>query len=374
MSKVTDEAVDQRSATADPEGTLRAELLGRLIAAQGGIEAALEDLKRAGTASDTDADTVARCASQLAAILSLRDGLSSTPASALPGLRASVAATVSATHSVAQSARASAVNIETAALLASAASTRNEVEALQVDLFGRRIFDPFLRFASREDEEAYRRREEENRRYIEQQLAAKTPEGDLNAAGATMVQMLDAHARGAGDSPEFAARWNRLVDTTRRHREAVRADGRSTEEFDRNLKASVQRYLREKGLPDVEIEARLAVAGDPLDAVRPHLTTEREANALDESIKRAQWRSAATPLIAMAVAVPLTKDEPGAGSSALEVRASTATGLDDVMAQFRAGGVVPAPDAGGTYAHGVKGQILSASVEGGPDGKTGRKL
>ncbi|KAJ8134275.1 hypothetical protein OY671_012512, partial [Metschnikowia pulcherrima] len=57
-------------------------------------------------------------------------------------------------------------------------------------------------FASAEDERAYRQREAERRSYIEAEQAKGTPEGNLNAAGATVGQMADAKAHGAG-GPEF---------------------------------------------------------------------------------------------------------------------------------------------------------------------------
>lgn len=240
------------------------------------------------------------------------------------------------------SAAARPADAATTQLAATADASRREVQSLQTDLFERRIFDPYLDFRSAEDEREYRGREEERRRYIAQQLAAKTPEGDLNAAGATMGQMLDAHSHGAGRSPEFQARWDRLEETTRKHRDAMRAEGHSTDEFDRNLSASVRRYLHDRGLSDAEIEAKLAVAASPLDAVKPYLKTDGDVRQLSESANFV-GRLLATQDVSVAAAVP---DPPASSTSAVQnpEKAPAVPTLDDVMSKFKSAGVVPAAD------------------------------
>lgn len=365
MGKVTNTSVDQRAKTADPEGTLRAELLGRLIAAQASLEAVLEDLRRAG--GDADPVVAQRCADQLATVQSMRDGIASATPAALIAMKAGVGACVTSSQTVVQNTRAATATADAALLAATGAAARNEVESLSADLFDRRIFDRYLQFKSREDEEQYRKREEETRRYVAQQLAAKTPEGDLNAGGAVMGQMLDAHAHGAGDSPEFAARWERLVETTRRHREAMRGEGRSTEEFDRNLKASVRRYLRDKGLTDAEIDDKLAVAADPLDAVKPYLTTERDALTFEKSTRTDRRLSPAAKEDSV-VAVAVTSS--GDTAQPLALQSEPAPGLDAVMAKLRSAGIAPAPaqPEGSGFAHGVE-QIAGAEASRGPSGR-----
>jgi len=327
-------------------------LLGKLLAAQAELAATLADLRRSA-GEGTDAGLIAECEDQRVALLALQQGLASASPAALQTMRREVAAAIGASQAVLQQVRVATAGAagESAQLAAASAATRREVQSLHADLFEHRIFDGNLRFTSNEDEEAYRRREAEVRKDMEQQLAANTPEGNLNAAGAAMGQMLDAHAHGAGNSPDFLPRWNRLVDTTHKHREALRTEGRSTEEFDRNLGSSVRRYLRDKGLSDAEIEAKLAVVTDPLDAVRPYLRTEQDMESLGESMNFANrlLPSSATPITA---AVPLPPGDaivPPPGDPA-----STAPGLDEVMAKFRSTGVAVAPSAGDSgYAHGV---------------------
>lgn len=45
----------------------------------------------------------------------------------------------------------------------------------------------------------------------------------------------------------------------------MRQEGQSTEEFDRNLAASVRRYLKTKGLSDADIERQLAKTQPPIN-------------------------------------------------------------------------------------------------------------
>jgi hypothetical protein len=168
-------------------------------------------------------------------------------------------------------------------LATASAITRDETRTLAHDVFGRRIFAPYLRFESAEDEEAFRKREAEARKYIEAQLARGTPEGNLNAGGGMLGHMLDAHAHGAGESPEFMPRWNALAEKLQGQRAAMRAAGQSTEECDRNLAASVRLYLKEKArLSDAEIDERLAGVASPLDAVKPFLGKDRASRAIDK--------------------------------------------------------------------------------------------
>lgn len=332
------DSTSQRPKEADSEASLRAELLGRLLAAQGALERVLEDLRRDATSSS---DEIAQsCARQLADLRTLQDSVATAPLAALRAIRNEVAVSSSQASTTAQQARAIAAGSSDAgaALAASGEAVRREVTSLQADLFERRIFDPYLRFAGAAAQDAYREREAERRRYVEQQLATKTPEGELNAAGATMGQMLDAHSHGAGASPEFLPRWNRLVDLTRRHREALRAEGRSTEEFDRDLKDSVRRYLHDKGLSAAEIEAKLAISADPLEAVKLYLRSDRDAVQLTGSIN-----DQALKHVSEARLPPRPTTSPT--EVTLAERASVEASVEDVMAQFRAAGVGAPADA-----------------------------
>ncbi len=328
-------------------------MLGKLLAAQHELEVQLKALRQADGAGH-DTALVAECEARLGMLAALQDVLAGAKPAGLAAIRSTVLASVGAAATTAQQVR-SAVASATAAgpmsLATTSAVLRQELSSLHGDLFERRIFDPFLHFASREDEEAYRRREEETRRYIAQQMAAKTPEGALNAAGATMGQMLDAHSHGAGASPEFLPRWTRLVETTQRHREALRAEGRDTTEFDRNLVASVRQYLRTKGLSELAIDAALAGGADPLDAVKPYLKSEKDAQALANPITMG---AAEVEAKAVPITVAVVGTETGPPSAVLQQQAAAPHGVDDVMAKFRATGVVAAAaQSSSEFAHGV---------------------
>ena len=154
---------------------------------------------------------------------------------------------------------------------ARAAETRTETQSIARDVFERKIFEPYLRFSSKEDEAEYRKREAEARKYIDAQLAKRTPEGDLNASGGMIGQMLDAHTHGAGNSPDFMPRWNALEDKAERQHAAMRTAGQSTAEFDQHLEAAARRFLKAKGLSDAEIDAKLGDGKDPLAVLKPYL-------------------------------------------------------------------------------------------------------
>lgn len=279
------------------------------------------------------ASAMAACAAQLATLNALQRTLVLAKGGSLAALRADIGAAVAAASAVGQQARAATESNAAGAafLAATSAVIRQEVASLADDLFNRRIFDSYMRFASPEEEAAYREREAERQSYIEQQLAKGTPEGELNAAGATAGQMLDANAHGAGDSPDFLPRWNRLVETTRKHREAMRQAGQSTEEYDRNVTESVRRFLKSKGLTDAEIDARLQSTGDPLEAAAPYLKTEQDARALDGRLFLAGKSQTDATMEVVAA--------PAADSTAPPV---APPGLEDVMAKLRASGVAQA--------------------------------
>ncbi len=136
-------------------------------------------------------------------------------------LRASVASTVETAQGSAQQARASAAT-ETGArnLAGTSARTRATIAGIADDLFERRIFDPYLQFASAEEEAEFRRREAERQAHIRAELAKGTPEGALNAAVATREQLEDARAHGADRSPDFVPMLAATEDAERALRAA----------------------------------------------------------------------------------------------------------------------------------------------------------
>ena len=124
----------------------------------------------------------------------------------LIALRGEVGAVIAATATATQQASSTAsalVNVRT--LQEARDNARAATNDFMRDYFDSRKFDRYLRFASREDEEQYRRDEEYHRREIEKALAEGTPEGDLRAALLARKQLLAAGAHGADRSPEYGA-------------------------------------------------------------------------------------------------------------------------------------------------------------------------
>lgn len=120
------------------------------------------------------------------------------------------------------------------------------------------------------------------------------------------------------------------------HRAALRAEGRSTEEFDRNLTTSVRRYLKDKGLTEAQIDAALAASANPLDAVKPYVSNSQEIGLMEHSAQLAEDRAVTTPrptTVAAAVALPSETKQPPA------LHQAPAQDIEDVMATFRAAGV-----------------------------------
>lgn len=311
----------------DPEASLRTELTGAIAAAQFALESAIAELSQMG-------GDLSESRSQLAAIVQLRQQLGSASGATLANLRSEIVAASTAATSAIQQARTASANAATADLAQAASASREQVNSI---LQGMKDFDPYLQFDSKADEEAYRRREQERNQYIAAQQAKGTPEGDLNAAGATVGQMADAHAHGAGSSPEFETRWNALVGTTQRLRDEIVRSGGSTQAFDDRLRADLRSIMRSKGLSDTEIDARLAAHPDnPLEAAR-EFVGDNDVQRLNRDVVVSQGLEPAPTVSVTMVASGLPDRSTG-----------------DIMAKFRAAGITvdehPA-DAG--YAHGV---------------------
>ena len=182
---------------------LRAELLGQLVAAQFDLEAVINEIgSNAAALSDSKA--------QLQLLSALQRQIGSASPAALAGLRGEIVATVSAAHAVAQQSRATANADDKPDRAMTAAEARQAIIDVGRDVFDRQKLDPYLRFASPEDEEAYRKREEENSKAYERELAKGTAEGNRRAAEILRAQLDDARAHGAGDSPDFNALSQRI--------------------------------------------------------------------------------------------------------------------------------------------------------------------
>jgi hypothetical protein len=93
------------------------------------------------------------------------------------------------------------------------AAAHQTVSDFERDFYERRAFDPYLRFASAEDEEAYRRREADRKAAIDRAMAERTPEGNLRANRLALDQLEDAGAHGADRSPEYLRTHDRLMAT-----------------------------------------------------------------------------------------------------------------------------------------------------------------
>jgi hypothetical protein len=181
----------------DPEASLRAELTGAIAAAQIEIANAIAELTRSGAHS-------AALTNQAQALQQLQRTVGSANLGSLLALRTEVAATSSSATALANQAIASATSAATQASLSPAERARASIEALQRDLFEKRVLDPYLRFASPEDEEAYRKREREREAEIKKALELRTPQGDRRAIELQQDQLRDAGAHGADRSPDHA--------------------------------------------------------------------------------------------------------------------------------------------------------------------------
>lgn len=289
------------------------ELREQLNTAQRELDIAMLDMREAGA----NEAAIAVLRDQAQNLVQLQRALTDRSRGGLDGLKGPVAAAVAISATLATSGREAALatkETNAAAIAAISAVARGQAEGLSRDIYERRIFDPYLKFASSFDEDLYRRREEANKRYIDAELAKGTPEGDLNATGGMLDQMVDAAAYGAARSPEFKERWEQLRDTAEKQREAMRADGRSTDEYDQRVKDSVYHFLKAKGKTDAEIKTIFATHPDPLEAVEPFLKTEGDAQQIE-------------------------RDARAAGAAKESSQTEAAAAADDVFAKFKASGV-----------------------------------
>ncbi|MDP1735991.1 MAG: hypothetical protein Q8L23_00970 [Caulobacter sp.] len=206
----------QPALPADAEASLRAELAERISGAQAEIEHHLTELRRAASAGG-DATPLLQADAQREGLGRLQHRLAQAHGAGLVSIRAEVSAFVAAAQAVAQQVRTVAATAQAAevALHAASAAAHREVTDFVRDFYERKIFDPYLRFASTEDEEAYRRRESERQEAIRKALAEGTPEGDLRANRLAIAQLEDAGVHGADRSSAYAPMLGGLKDTER---------------------------------------------------------------------------------------------------------------------------------------------------------------
>ncbi len=162
-----------------------------------------------------DGAALAAAQGQMSRLAGLQHRIEHAHGGGLAAIRAEVMASVAATQTMAQQARSTVANAHAAevALHAASAAARREVTSFADDFYERKIFDPYLRFDSPEDEAAYRQRAEQRQREIEKAMAEGTPAGTLRAAELSIAQLKDAGVHGADQSPEFQSRLNGLTNT-----------------------------------------------------------------------------------------------------------------------------------------------------------------
>ena len=216
-----------------PQNTEQLRAQAALLLSQ--AQAQAFDIQRALSASNISSELRSRLAGAAAQISGITSELSQALGSPSFPLRPADLMTLAgevqagdASSLVAEATAQAAVNPAAAGNLATAsAATRSEVQSLSRDLFDRKIFDPYLHFSSAEDEAEYRKRQAEDQRYINEQLARHTPDGDLRAAEVTERAMLDAKDHGAGASPQFAPDLSELHERMEQLRAAMPARSRS---------------------------------------------------------------------------------------------------------------------------------------------------
>jgi hypothetical protein len=149
-------SASQQTVSVETEASLRAELLGTIDAAQFDIANAVAELARSGA-------DISALANQSQALLHLQKQVGRANLGGLAAMRTEIAGAVAVTQAIAQQSRASATIAEQAAasLATASADTRRTVQSISNDVFERKLFDPYLEFASAEDEAAYRKREAE---------------------------------------------------------------------------------------------------------------------------------------------------------------------------------------------------------------------
>lgn len=195
----------QATLSPDPEASLRTELIGQLASAQLALEAAMSELSRSGT----DATTLSELRGQITSIIDLRQHVGNATGADLASLRREVTSAAAASQALTQQA-VNGKGGESKHTPMTHQQARATIQSVGHDLFDRHVLDPYLQFASEEDEKTYRKREQENAEALKRALALRTPEGDRRALEITRSQLADAKAHGADRSPDFPAMENKL--------------------------------------------------------------------------------------------------------------------------------------------------------------------
>lgn len=180
---------------------------------------------RDAAAMGGDSAALVAAQSQLSRLGGLQQRIDHLPNGALAAIRAEVMASVAASQTLAQQTRTSVASAQAAevALHAASAEAHRVTGDFVRDFYERKIFDKYLDFASPEDAQAYREREEARRKAIEEARALGTPEGELHALRLTKEQLLDAGRYGAAQSPDYQPMLDRIDGALRPLEQAVGA-------------------------------------------------------------------------------------------------------------------------------------------------------
>ena len=187
-------------------------LVADLTGAQGDLSSSLIEQRNSAS---PDPSAIAQGEQQLAAILAAKQKLATAGPGAAGRLSAEISGIIASAVSAARTIQTAAASNGGATTLAAASqAAREAVSDFQDAYFKQRKFDPYLTFASEEDERTYRKREEERQRQIEQARAQGTLEGDKRAADLALDQLRDAGAQGADRSPDFAPLYDKLTSAS----------------------------------------------------------------------------------------------------------------------------------------------------------------
>lgn len=153
---------------------------------------------------------LADCRRELTSLISLRQQIGTVRGSALAELRAQVTAAASSASSLAEKTVANAASAGAVDPAARAAAALQTIRDAARDYYDRKLFDPYLKFSSVEDEAAYRERERESKEAYDREMAKGTTEGQRRAAEILHRQLEDAGAHGATESPDYAPTLERV--------------------------------------------------------------------------------------------------------------------------------------------------------------------
>ncbi len=182
-------------------------------------------------------------------------------------VRAEIAACVATASSVARQAEAEvSTGSGMIAGLASASQAAHEaVASFENTYFKQRKFEPYLHFASEEDERRYREREAEREKQINEASARGTPEGNKKAIDLSIDQMRDAGAHGADKSPDYEPMRHRLQASQEALSAAITKDTPASQTADSSAKDVADDARPAVSVPSSVIAALRATGVKPAD-------------------------------------------------------------------------------------------------------------